>query len=109
MDYCKYPFRKNLNPDGSPEARGAFQRDGAVGDLGEALRRETSPRRELRGCRRDRGSSCGVRKETIMDSKGRLQGSWKRLWRQEGGKHGERGLSLGMVGVSGPRDGIYRH
>ena len=33
---------------------------------------ETSPRRELRGCRRDRGSGRGVRKETNVESKGPL-------------------------------------
>ena len=60
-------------------------------------------RRELRGCRRDRGSGRGIRNETNMESKGH-QGSWKQPWRQEGDKHGEQGSSLGIVGVSGPRD-----
>ena len=36
-------------------------------------------------------------------------GSWKRPWRQEGDKRGEQGSSLGIVGVSGPRDEICRY
>ena len=35
--------------------------------LQEVIDGETSPRRELRGCRRDRGSGRGIRNETNMD------------------------------------------
>ena len=76
--------------------------------LQEVIDGETSPRRELRGCRRDRGSGRGIRNETNMESKGH-QGSWKQPWRQEGDKHGEQGSSLGIVGVSGPRDEVCRY